>query len=531
MTTNWFDVSKDGLGKQAAEYGKGRLVGELIQNALDEEGVTKVTVEVERLPGKPQVWVTVEDDSPTGFADLTHAYTLFAKSCKRSNPEQRGQFNFGEKLVLSACYEATISTTTGTVKFDKDNGRRNYPKKKRESGSVFRGRMPMTKAELEDVRKYLHSLIVPESITVTLDGEPLQSKTPSHTFSATLQTPIEDEDGVMRLRMRKTDVSVFECEEDETPMLYEMGLPIVELGDRWHVSIGQKVPVNRDRNNVTPSYLRTLRTKLLDELHEELTSDDANQAWVRQATPNCSDAAIKKVLDLRFGENRASYDPSDIEANKKFVSNGGTIVHGSSLSKEEWRRAKDAGAIEPAGKLCPTPKAFSDDPNAPMPTVIPQQEWTTGMLQIVNYAKFLAERLLNEELEVTIYDIPNKFWAAYKRATPRQLMFNVQRLGFNWFERGITTDVDALLIHEFGHEFSGDHLSRKYYDGLCELGAKLKQLALEAPDELAKFSTKPEPTEAGKSSPVPEDLEFWEPPILPQREHCQKQFGSWDSPA
>lgn len=530
MTTNWFDVSKDGLGKQAAEYGKGRLVGELIQNALDEEGVTKVTISLERIPNAPQVWVTVEDDSPTGFADLTHAYTLFAKSCKRSNPEQRGQFNFGEKLVLSACYEATISTTTGTVKFDKDNGRRNYPKKKRESGSVFRGRMSMTKAELEDVRKYLHSLIVPESITVTLDGEPLQSKTPSHTFSATLPTPVEDEDGIMRLRKRKTDIFVYECEENETPMLYEMGLPIVQLCDRWHVSIGQKVPVNRDRNNVTPSYLRTLRTKLLDELHEELDSDDANQAWVRQATANCSDAAIKKVLDLRFGENRASYDPSDVEANRKFVSNGGTIVHGSSLSKEEWRRAKEAGAINPAGQLCPSFKPFSNDPDAPSAEVIPEKAWTVGMRQIAGYAQLLGKKLLCRDLEVRIYNTSSRFLAYYNKQESR-LAFNALPLGFNWFDQGITTDVDALLIHEFGHEFSGDHLSRKYYDGLCELGARLKQLALEAPDELAKFSTKPEPTEVGKSSPIPEDLEFWEPPILPQREHCQKQFGSWDSPA
>ena len=30
----WFDVDKTGLGKQAEEHSKGRLVGELVQNAL-----------------------------------------------------------------------------------------------------------------------------------------------------------------------------------------------------------------------------------------------------------------------------------------------------------------------------------------------------------------------------------------------------------------------------------------------------------------------------------------------------------------
>jgi hypothetical protein len=32
--------------------------------------------------------------------DLTHAYTLFAASYKRQNPEQWGQFNLGETMVL-----------------------------------------------------------------------------------------------------------------------------------------------------------------------------------------------------------------------------------------------------------------------------------------------------------------------------------------------------------------------------------------------------------------------------------------------
>ena len=38
MTKQWFDVDKAGLGKQAEEQGKGRLIGELVQNALDEAG-------------------------------------------------------------------------------------------------------------------------------------------------------------------------------------------------------------------------------------------------------------------------------------------------------------------------------------------------------------------------------------------------------------------------------------------------------------------------------------------------------------
>ena len=144
MTRQWFDVDRTGLGKQAEQHGKGRLVGELIQNALDEADVTRIDVALALVPGRPLADLTVEDDSPEGFRDLAHAYTLFAESYKRTNPEQRGQFNFGEKLVLAVCETATIATTKGTVLFDPEEGRIEKPRQKRERGSVFQGRLRMT---------------------------------------------------------------------------------------------------------------------------------------------------------------------------------------------------------------------------------------------------------------------------------------------------------------------------------------------------------------------------------------------------
>ena len=101
MNEQWFDVSKAGLGKQAEEHGKGRLIGELIQNGLDEAGVTQIAVALALVPGRPLADLTVEDDSPEGFRDLSHAYTLFAESYKRGNPEQRGQFNSRRECVAS----------------------------------------------------------------------------------------------------------------------------------------------------------------------------------------------------------------------------------------------------------------------------------------------------------------------------------------------------------------------------------------------------------------------------------------------
>src|SRR6516165_10956692 len=106
MKNQWFEIDKNGLGRQAEEQGKGRLVGELIQNALDEPGVSQIAVTLALVPGQELADLTVEDDAPEGFRDLTHAYTLFAESYKRGNPEQRGQYNLGEKMVLAVCEQA-----------------------------------------------------------------------------------------------------------------------------------------------------------------------------------------------------------------------------------------------------------------------------------------------------------------------------------------------------------------------------------------------------------------------------------------
>ncbi len=485
MTKQWFDVDKAGLGKQAEEHGKGRLIGELVQNALDEMGVTQVAVSLALVPGRPLADLTVEDDAPEGFRDLSHAYTLYAESYKRGNPEQRGQFNVGEKLVLAVCESASISTTKGTVAVHPMKGRIEKPRQKRERGSVFQGRIKLTREEYPEVCDYLRSLLLPDSVLVTFNGDRLLPRKPLRTFEASLETLVADEQGVMRPRVRKTPVAIFEALPGEVPGLYEMGLPVVETGDRWHVSVGQKVPLNRDRDNVKPAYLQAVRVAVLNAVHDLLTSEEeATAAWCKLAgaDPRISDDAIKHLIRLRFGEKVAAPDPSDIEAMKRFQSQGGTIVVG--LSKGEWANVRRSGAVLPAGQICPTAKPYSADPDADPVTIIPEEKWTEGMKNIAAYAVFLARELMQVSLTVSVVHTTNNFAACYGSG---RLDFNLLRLGHRWFDQGASEDVDSLLIHEFGHEYSGDHLSSDYHEALCRLGAGLKKLALERPEAVKYF--------------------------------------------
>ncbi len=483
--SEWFSVDRAGLGKQAEQHGKGRLVGELVQNALDEPGVTQIAVTLALVPGRPLAELTVEDDSPEGFKDLSHAYTLFAESYKRSDPQQRGQFNIGEKMVLAACESASISTTKGTVLFDPTEGRIEKPRQKRERGSVFQGTIRMTREEYPEVCDYLRSLLLPENVIVTFNGSRFLPRTSIRTFEASLETLVADDQGVMRLRVRKTQVSIYEPLPGETPSLYEMGLPVVEIGDKWHVNIGQKVPLNRDRDNVRPAFLQAVRVAVLNAAFDLLTTDEeATAGWCKLAGSDerCSDQAIKHLIHLRFGEKVAAPDPSDTEAMKRFQSEGGVIVAG--LSKGEWANVKRSGAVLPAGQICPTAKPYSTDPNADPVNVIPEEKWSDGMKNIAAYARFLAKELMDVSLVVSVVHTTDRFSACYGSG---RLDLNLLRLGHRWFEQGVTEDVDWLLIHEFGHQYSSDHLSGEYHDALCRLGARLKRLALEKPEALRQF--------------------------------------------
>jgi hypothetical protein len=221
---------------------------------------------------------------------------------------------------------------------------------------------------------------------------------------------------------------------------------------------------------------------------DRLTEDDANADWVRQASssPDCSEDAIKKVLRLRFGDKFAAFDPNDKEAGKNFVAQGGTLIYGPMLSPQEWKKAKEAGAIQSAGKLCPTPKPYKKEADGKQVQIIPQDKWTPGMKQIADYAVFFGQELMQVPVTVTFVNTTNAFLACY--AAGGDLHFNLFRLGHAWFEQGITEEVDRLLIHEFGHERSGDHLSEEYHDALCLLGARLKKLAVMKPEAFRPFT-------------------------------------------
>jgi len=474
----WFEVDKQGLAKILGRRGKEFALFELVQNAWDERGVTKVNISLE-YQGWNRARLVVEDDAPEGFRDLTHAFTLFAESEKKANPGQRGRFNLGEKLVLALCDEVTLMTTQGGLRFD-EKGRHRL-RITRAAGSRIECLVRMTAEECAVVESSIKRLIPPESATTTFNGAAIQRPVPVEQLKAVLRTEVAGEDGVLRRADRETTVRIYEVRPGETATIYEMGIPVVETGDKWHCDVGQKIPLTLDRENVLPAFLAQVRLAVLNRMHSRVTPDDVNSEWIEAtiSSPNCSREAVASYMDARFGSKRVSFDPCDPEANKLAVSEGYTVVHGAMMSAGAWRNAKAATAILPAGQVTPGPKTWSGEDDLSAGTFagwIPEADWTEGMLRIASFAVQAGERVLNRSITVKFCATPHHLGAA-SYGPSGNLVFNKFRLGADWFEHGITEEFVSLLIHELAHGVSVDHLSAEYHEALCRIGAKLFALA------------------------------------------------------
>lgn len=474
----WFLVDTQGLGAICARRGKAFILFELISNALDAPGTKRVDVKLRRVGATDLAELVVEDDSPEGFLDMEHAYVLFKPSDKKGKAETRGRFAAGEKTAISLMERAVVQSTTGTVRFT-ERGRTKLASG-RIAGSRVWGELKVTDAELEDMKRAARSVLVPEGITLTFNGAVVPYRAPLKTVEATLPTEIDDGTGRLRPTRRKTTINIHRPLEGEAATLHELGIPVVACGDSWTIDVMQKVPLGLDRDSVTGAFLSQLRAVVLEAMTEDLTVEDANAGWVRDAMEKHGSqmpaTTVRKLLDLRFGEQRVAYDPSDVEANHRAVAAGYTLVHGRQMSAGEWEAAKRADAIKPAGQVTPSPRPDSEGGEAR--EYLDESKWTPAIREVAALTRRLTVPLIGAEVIVRVAsDVTWPFAATYGA---RQFTYNLGRLGHRFFE-GPIEDILDLIIHETAHELESNHLSDNYYRALTKIGGKMAALALTSP--------------------------------------------------
>lgn len=467
MAKNWFEVDRAGLARILERRGKQLIVGELVQNAWDEAGVTRVDVSIAREPGSRDVEVSIEDDSPNGFHDLAHAYTLFAPSKKTADPTRRGRFNLGDKLVLALARRARLVSTTGGWTFDEDG--RHGVRERREKGTKLTLTIPLTKEEQRACDDFARRLIPPDGIATFYNGAEIGGRKPIGTTTAVLKTEVENpETGNLSDSYRSTEVRVYQALGGPGDgWLYEMGIPVVATRDGFDVEVMQKIPLALDRTNVPPSFLSDARAAALNVTHQLLTPDVANSAWVRDAlgSLDVSQDAVRSAFRARFTDKAVIYDPSDPEANKRATAAGYVVVHGSQLSESEWTAVRKAGAALPAGQVTPSkPKGIAE-------TDVAQDTPRRRALALA--VREIGHVLIGRKVHSSFVSSPDASVIATYAKEAGVMTFNVDKFPGNWLEAGIDASTLSTIVHELGHHYSGDHLSDAYHDALCELGARL----------------------------------------------------------
>jgi hypothetical protein len=458
----WIKVDLAGFGLLNRSRPRVAILHDLLANAFD-ENATRVDVTLKPIAGqRGRALLVVKDDCPDGFADLRDAYTLYRPSGKKENPTQRGRFNEGEKFVLSLCDSATISSTTGTIEF-KQGGQRRRLRKTTDIGSEFQGVLRVTQQDVTRMLSDIRRTIVPTGFTVTVNGQALKNHPAVRSLDASLPTVIADSEGVLRRTHRKTGITLHDPGA-EASFVYEMGIPVCEIDTPWSINVGQKIPLNRDRDNITASYRATLLAAVLDAAVDLLTKQQASAGWVKDALPAAGRRAVTAATSKMFGQGWVIVSPSDPEANKNAMAHGKTVVTGGTLSREAWAAVREGGAAKPS----------SVDYSMKPPAGDREAVQATGELAdaLKAYATEVATYLLDRAVNVEVWDEPkDDFVGRYNGS----IILNLGRLLKSGEELGLS--VDSILIHECAHEFAHDHYTAKFWEACTRLGAKLRGLS------------------------------------------------------
>ena len=477
--TGWFEISREGLAQLQGPRPKSNIIRELVQNGFDES----ITIcEVTLCKHGRDVYITVKDDSPEGFKNLDHAFTMYAHTYKRDDIHKRGRYNLGEKLAVSNCKEATVQTTKGVVKFLSDGTRwvskgKTYRLKK---GTEVTLRLSMTREEMEEALTMARRIFPPKGVRYVVNGEEVPYREPFRTLGH-VYLPTEKYDPsvvCMRRTWEFTEVELHIPAEGEVACVYEMGIPIQETHDYYHCSVMQKIPMTMERDTVIPSFLRDLRVAVANRMFGELTEETVSMEWVREAmrSGELSANAVQGIADKRWGHKRFVADPGDPRSVDEAKSRGYVQVPAAAMDSREWSAIRRAGAVPSSSSVCPTRIVGHE--------TIDESKWTWQMRLIADYAKYVARIGLDKEIEVRIVHSDATTLAQYSRnGGTSVLSLNRKQLGAKWWEAGVCAETTDLILHELGHE-GGQHTERGYHETLTKVAARLAMAIKDKPWKL-----------------------------------------------
>lgn len=315
----WFAVDVKKRAATVRSRALAVILKELLANSLD-AGAADITISCKPAQGTKrdsaglrafQV-ACVDDGSGCAEPDILRRV---GSSTSDLYAETRGRFGQGLIDVLAICEESEIRTLSHRLVFG-TAGCKISVIRKQVDGMTIIATLRHDGDGVEELDAYFDSIVLPDGVTVTLNGRLLTPRQPQRVIpEIKLQTVIYDPRAErVRRRQRATSVEIY-TQHGKTPMIHELGIPVdaAPWALPFDINVLQKTPLDTDRNLLPDTYKNNLISQLIEPMSAEYAAymNDRNEAPPeikndRRNAKQLTDTAQRSLVKTVIGVDRES---------------------------------------------------------------------------------------------------------------------------------------------------------------------------------------------------------------------------------
>ncbi len=473
-----FEIDTKGFATQMSEMKLWRLIQEMISNSFDEKPVTAISCDI-TTNKKGQIVVEITDNG-NGFRDERDIYTLFKDSYKRVNKNQRGRYNLGEKQFFARAVSGWVKTKKTLVEFQKDT-------RKTTEIPEFQGAQVHAVFDLEEEETLgntitsVEKVAVPENKKLKVNGTYIEPKTLIKTFTARLQTVVAlGANQKLVKRVEDTKVFLYEKEEQEDPIIFELGCVVQEIEQdlRWHVDIQQKIPQTTDRNVISDAYLQKLYAEITENTLDLIDKENCGANWINEALKRTEVDTTKEIFVKRYGTDNVMIESSDSAENERAQMAGAYLIPQGTLDSDVVDHLKDQGTLKYASK---------EHSSSGWEHAV-RVEPTEGMKFFAKVCKAVANDVIKQDIDVDFVTTKEtEEFADYSKEADilslrkaHSLVWNVRRCGGKRFFDKFSAFAVGTLCHEIAHDKYGQNEGYGHFslEFLAEFGRTAGEVGL-----------------------------------------------------
>jgi len=466
--SNWFDISNEGWRRMNAGRPPHELVKELVQNVLDEEFKT---VRIDFGVNNGVFDLVIEDDVVNGISNSSLITTVFLTG-KEDSCLKRGRKGRGLKEFLSVCNTAEVETVGKTISFLAD-GSRSEESNNRTIGTKISCKIVEAgwdESAVTAIESYLKKIIINTDSEIFVNGKKVAKKVSLKSFLCELETHII-ENGVQVTTRRSTYVYLYP--KKTKGWIYEMGIPVVETDIPYDVDIGQRIPMNDNRNEVNEYYIDNIKRGIIINFIDMLSKKDLIGWAVRglrgySLESRIEDKIIEKiggdsVLDFVVKSNN-KFDDKAKQRGKKLIDIREMDYYLQDVFTHRLKKAEDY-VVSMEREIQPV-------------ECIPNEE----EVNFLSVHKGIIEAIgLNVELRIVTKEKDSSGFfpvAFYTDENGHVISYNKLAMKFKDPYNEYALDT---LIHELGHTEEACHDKMEYVDAVTKFGAKICRYLMKFP--------------------------------------------------